>query len=971
MSHFGKEVDKFVAAYLGANKNAREAELSHARSDYYDRLGVGMDPAKFQEFLATFQNRGKNGKGESGGGSLGEGGSIGGDVPVKDVYEAFLSAKKSDGTSLSPAQAKALTAEVGRETGFAAKNLYGFHTDAANGAQNFGFLSFQKDRLDAAKSYLQKAGLIDQKTGNAIPGADTNKAFAQFIVGEMENGKGYEPTRKEFLNNPNITPIKAAEVLGRNYIGWRIDDPKYHDSGFDRLKGTYAKLATELDGDKLQPARPAQPSDTPTKPKTAALPVQYRMPDTLQTAKPAPKANKPVGLESEFEDEEAAPAAPSAVPTRAAPKSMDYMPQEIRPKASAEAGIKPQAALEDEYLPDDNEFAAHGGVIGRSKEYPLHHVIGDAIRHVETRYGLNAANGGAIPDPNYMSQLQAVHSNAYAPSPQMMDALLARHSAEKEPIGAAMRGVYAHFANGGDVTAAREAAASILQGARQRAMDYGTKAYDASNAGDYPAAARHLVSAYGMIPDDHSLTAEVNHNGYGRGQFVNHASGQPIQELAFTPDAIRNASQNFANGSGFYPHLAYAMQQGQQPVKKFAGGGINDDSAVDTAALEDQQVAQDAALAAPAVPAPEAALPPRQISDREVDDQLTASGWKSSLQAPEEPDYIPLLPEMNAQQKAVVQDMNRHMEKSFLAEASKYKQERAQELSLARIDKREKFSADQAAIRQEENRAREERTRAEKLHLNKMKKDADYAFREYNGDTIKTYQNATRENAHQAAMDLLQSRWNQEFGDRKDTAKERDDVAINDKINHYWDEVRGIRKDTEAKRSDGSPMTDVSKKAYYDFTGLESEEKHFKNVLYSLMTDNNRTSPDAVIRVAHDMAFKHFKKGEGPQIDDKTGKIKLGGVSLFMNQDQYENLLMLRNNARAYDKQVADKATAQNQEKAAAVQRKAVATQNKADAVSMQPSPLSPDQQYAIKQGFSPDYSPEEVDSAMQRGAVQ
>lgn len=143
-----------------------------------------------------------------------------GDVSMKGVYDAFRTAGFSDN------QARALVAEVGRENGFQSKFVYGSHVDAANGLENVGLLSFQGPRRAAVLAQLKADGRVDQN-GKIIPGQETLDSYARFIKKEIETSPDYAATREQFLNNPNIDPEKASEVLGRNYIRWRHDDPKY------------------------------------------------------------------------------------------------------------------------------------------------------------------------------------------------------------------------------------------------------------------------------------------------------------------------------------------------------------------------------------------------------------------------------------------------------------------------------------------------------------------------------------------------------------------------------------------------------------------------------------------------------------------------------------------------------------------------------------------------------------------------
>lgn len=154
------------------------------------------------------------------------------------VYNAFKS------TGMGDAQAKAMTAEVGRENDYSDKYLYGTHTDDKNGVTNQGMFSWQKDRRAKLVDFMQKRGLVD-KGGNFAKSQESLNAQAAFAKSEIDSGK-YEKTRQFFANNPNANPDQAAQVLGRDYVGWRIDDPKYAPSGNAKRKGYADNLDKQL-----------------------------------------------------------------------------------------------------------------------------------------------------------------------------------------------------------------------------------------------------------------------------------------------------------------------------------------------------------------------------------------------------------------------------------------------------------------------------------------------------------------------------------------------------------------------------------------------------------------------------------------------------------------------------------------------------------------------------------------------------
>ena len=151
------------------------------------------------------------------------------------VYQAFQN------SGFSPAQARALTAEINRENSLRPKYLFGAHIDPANRATNVGMLSWQGSRADEVAKYLRRRGVMD-KEGNITPGFDAIQAQTDFIRREMETNPAYKRTRETFLAQADIDPETAAVVLGDNYIRWRRTDPEYSASGYQRIAEGYDLL---------------------------------------------------------------------------------------------------------------------------------------------------------------------------------------------------------------------------------------------------------------------------------------------------------------------------------------------------------------------------------------------------------------------------------------------------------------------------------------------------------------------------------------------------------------------------------------------------------------------------------------------------------------------------------------------------------------------------------------------------------
>ena len=155
------------------------------------------------------------------------------------VYSALRKAGFSD------KQSRILTAEIGRESSFAANSVFGIHTDDANGYSNIGMISWQKERNPQLVSWLKAAGLIrNNKMERSQASIDVQ---AKFIMWEMKTKKEYAPTRKLFLNNPNVDYATGTKVLGTNYILWRYTDRAYA-SGHKNRDEAYAAINKQLSG---------------------------------------------------------------------------------------------------------------------------------------------------------------------------------------------------------------------------------------------------------------------------------------------------------------------------------------------------------------------------------------------------------------------------------------------------------------------------------------------------------------------------------------------------------------------------------------------------------------------------------------------------------------------------------------------------------------------------------------------------
>ena len=156
------------------------------------------------------------------------------------LYNAWRSAGLSDN------QARIMMAETGRENSWNLNTIFVGHPEpvdvkrgVANPRRNFGLISWNGDRRNNLINFLSSRGLW--QNGRAVQSQATLDAMAQFAVSEIATDPLYAPTKRAFLQNPNVDYSTATRVLGNNYIKWRYNDPAYAE-GHARRDGWYQKI---------------------------------------------------------------------------------------------------------------------------------------------------------------------------------------------------------------------------------------------------------------------------------------------------------------------------------------------------------------------------------------------------------------------------------------------------------------------------------------------------------------------------------------------------------------------------------------------------------------------------------------------------------------------------------------------------------------------------------------------------------
>lgn len=131
---------------------------------------------------------------------------------VKDTYQLAQAA------GFTPAQARALVGEVGRENGFNPNTMFGFHTDQANSKKNGGIFSWQGTRATALEAHMRSKGLV-KANGTFKQTNESLQAQFEFLRKEIEANPKW---KAQFLDKKNITNNEARSALGGagSVIGW-------------------------------------------------------------------------------------------------------------------------------------------------------------------------------------------------------------------------------------------------------------------------------------------------------------------------------------------------------------------------------------------------------------------------------------------------------------------------------------------------------------------------------------------------------------------------------------------------------------------------------------------------------------------------------------------------------------------------------------------------------------------------------
>lgn len=165
------------------------------------------------------------------------------DENIMQTYNALIDA------GFSHEGAIPILGEIGRETSFNSRHLFGTHAEPVDVAAgrtprtNGGLISWNQDRLTSLMKYLGDRNLLDPQ-GRMLPGQETLNAQAQFLRREMmQRGEGDIVTH---LSGPNVDRARAAAELGDRTIRWVRDPNREYRVPGDRAINSFMSRAEAL-----------------------------------------------------------------------------------------------------------------------------------------------------------------------------------------------------------------------------------------------------------------------------------------------------------------------------------------------------------------------------------------------------------------------------------------------------------------------------------------------------------------------------------------------------------------------------------------------------------------------------------------------------------------------------------------------------------------------------------------------------
>ncbi|MFZ9648755.1 MAG: phage tail tip lysozyme [Fluviibacter sp.] len=526
----------FVQTFLATQKMIGDQRYQEARIRAYDEQTKKLqkensrEPMSNKDFM-DWINGGYNG------GNSGSGRGSGSGPKPEEMHQYLLD------KGATPNEARMLTGSAISESRLTPGAIHDNNT-------GYGMFGHRLERRDA----------LFKDAGTKTPDW---KQQADFSLKELRAS----PQGKLVNNAKSDQDLVNAQVAFLRPQGYTPNNPQ-GSHNYDSRLGTISALKSISEKQK--------PSTTPslgveggTTPKSA-VPVKPAVPKTTTAVPEVPKIEAPLkngdaslktdnmvvgSLDQKTDEDELNPPIDS---------NDDWSsPKDVALADTGRSGSDVDLGVTEEYFQ-----VAGGGAIPEQQQAapqvqdaPMGVVLDAALRNIQASYGLSKGRS-AIPSTGSedTGNLKSFHDNEQAISGDQFDALTDGVDPDRshgDRVGLAMQKIYSFYAQKGDMKTAAKAAGGVLGAARQRSMEYGQDALDALQKRDVQGAAQALVAAYNQVPDGREVTGKVNDQGIGKAVVSDVASGKVVQELPMNPQLLSLAARKFAAGGDFYSGLAH------------------------------------------------------------------------------------------------------------------------------------------------------------------------------------------------------------------------------------------------------------------------------------------------------------------------------------------------------------------------------------------------------------------------------
>lgn len=561
-----KELKDFVSAFTAGYKLWDDAEFNKARTEWYQertrqlKAGKSGKDDEYESAATRFGAR-PGGTVSAGSGDAGSVSSDGG--PGKYSMNEMVSAAKEAG--FEPYQAKAVIGEVGRENGFQQRYIFGAHTDAANGKQNVGLISWQGPRNAAFMNHMKEAGYVDEN-GKLIPSREALTEQFRYLKKEINTDPAYAKTKQVF-NDPSATPTDLKNAFQSNYIRW---NPKVDTNGAARRDAYTDQADRALKAGAAPPAPTAVPVPTP------------RPPDNVgDFEKPAPAS--PV-LAQNFENPEPQDPVEREDEAISAPDASSY---DFEPTARTGGMIPapryaiggPVKSRDDDEEDDDEEGDDEDDDIGYRPSKVAVDDSNNAYWNAEAAAGRGPPSIGEVvrggmsylqdafklapnkegvptPDPERDKRIAAFNMGLGSTDDATYKEVEDRIDPDRElPPGQrhmmALKRTYQFFAEKGDLTRAKKAASELLQYGRIQSAEIADELLREKDPQKRAALAQKM---YGFMPDGNDVQIQMDPSGAGRYSVVG-SSGKVVSQGQFTPQQFMAAALGMKNGTAYWSEM--------------------------------------------------------------------------------------------------------------------------------------------------------------------------------------------------------------------------------------------------------------------------------------------------------------------------------------------------------------------------------------------------------------------------------